>query len=437
MQENIPFFKKIIPFLNTYKIYIISIVIVVVLGFFADFSRENPTSFEGMVKKAENYYEKGQIAFALEEYKKIIRLYPKNYDVHRKLAELYKQLNEPEKAKAENIRAISAAPPYRYEAILALAKIYINEKRFDIAEDLIKNIKKTNRPELLKELGDIYYAAGEFYSAGDRLEAIRKFKKAYDFYKKAQNSLKNKALMKIHTLYAEIADTLASHNQNKEAENILNLSIEYKDNALAHYKLAKIYEKNSLAEKALKEYSKAFKMDSNIGNINSYAALLLKEAENFDKKGEKIKAELYRLKAKKINKKLDVPDNPDKKILFRLIAIKINEDIERDTLRPGIIFNITNITDKILNKIKVKVIFYEGNKPFNTKIISIANEEFPLKGDARTSDVSVYSDKFINHVFDEHDLWAKVYISQQEPDEWELFRNIPIMKEKRSILIKK
>ncbi len=430
------FFEKIIVFINSYKIYIIIAGLIIFSALFLTFSAENPTSFKGMIKKSESYVKKGQLAFALEEYNKITRLYPGDYDVHVRLAELYEELDEPEKAKTEYIRAIRVGHRHRHEATLALAKMYVKENRFDIAEDIIKEIKNIKDNQVLKEIGDIYYSSGEFLSKGDRLEAIRKFKKARNYYKKAQSDLSKQALGKINILYAEISDMLVENNESKKAIEILNLSMSYEDNALAHYKLAKIYEKKSLIDKAIKEYSESFKMDSEVGNINAYAALLMKEAETMELNGKKVKAELYRLKARKINAKLDIPDNPDKKILFSLIAIKINEDIDRDVLIPGIIFNLTNITDKVINNIKVKVIFYEGNKPFSTRVMNVADEEYPLQGDAKTSDISIYSNQPVRHVFDEHDLWAKVYVSQENPDKWKLFRNIPIIKEKKSILIK-
>lgn len=436
MQKQKNFWEDFLNFITPYKIYIFIGIVIVVSLILTSVSKENPTSYDGMVKKAEEYMNKGQIAFALEEYNKIVRLYPGKFKIHYKLAKIYNELNEPDRAKAEYIKGIRTGHGKRHLATLGLANIYCEEQRYDIAEDLVKDLVDSRNHVLLEGAAEIYYKSGKYYKFRNRLEAIRKFKKARTLFQKARSKRSKEALNQIFMTYAEISDVLTENKEYKKAIDILELSIDYEDNAIGRYKLAKIYEKNLEIEKAIKEYSNAFKIDPEVGNINSYAALLMKEAEIMELNGEKVKAELYRLKAKKINAKLDVPDNPDKRILFSLVAIKVNEDIERDALIPGIIFNLTNITDEAIKDLKAKVVFYEGNKPFSTQIMNVANEDYPLEGDARTSDISIYSDKPVKHVFDEHDLWAKVYFYINDSKDWKLFRNIPIIKEKEQITVK-
>ncbi len=428
--------EKAIAFAKQYKIYFIIAGIALVSVVFFPFSSENPTSRNGMFKKAREYFDKGQMAFALEEYNKLARIYPDNYDVHMKLALIYKELNEHDRMKAEYVRAIMAGHSRKkYEATIALARIYLEENKYDIAEDLIKDMKTSNDREIIIQLGNLYLDKAEVLAKGDRLEAIRNFNKARKFFEKAKSKKYKHAINRILTLYSQISDTLVENNNFSKAEEILNLSIKYKDNALAHYKLAKIYEQRKLYEKALSEYSKSFKMDPEVGNINAYESLLLKRAKALESNGDKVKAELYRFKAKKLSAKPGIVQNPDSSIILSLIAIKINQDLERDTLIPGVIFRITNITGKAISQINAKIVFYEGNKPFSTKLINIANEEHPLKGDAKTPDISVYAGHPIKHVLDEHDLWAKIYISRENPEKWKLFRNVPIIQERKSIFV--
>ena len=66
------------------------------------------------------YEKKGQVAFALEEYNKLVRLYPEDYNLHIKLAELYKQVNELDKTKVEYLRAMNLGHRYRYKANIEL-----------------------------------------------------------------------------------------------------------------------------------------------------------------------------------------------------------------------------------------------------------------------------------------------------------------------------
>ncbi len=437
MSENKNHFEKIIDFIILYKTYFIVGGLILVSAIFIFFSMDNPTSFQGMVKKADSYAEKGKVAFALEEYSKIVRLYPDNYDIHMKLANIYIETDELEKAKIEYIRAIRLGYKYRYDANLALAKIYGKENRFDIAEDLLKDIKDTNNNKAQKGIGNLYYNWGKSLKKGDRLEAIRKFKKSCDYYKKAGSNLSEKALGQIASLFAGISDTLVSYDEDKKAIETLGLSIAYKDNAIAHYKLAKIYEKSDI-DKSLKEYSKAFELNSNIGNKNAYISLLMKKAKILaakENEKDKAKSRLYYMKAKKLDVNLNIPENPDSRILFNLIATKVNEDMERDILIPGIIFNITNISKELIKNLKVKIIFIKDNKQLSMKIIKIADKKTPLKGDDKTSNISIYSDKTVRHVFDDHNLRIQVYISQKTPDKWKLFRNIPIIRKRKPILI--
>ncbi|HSA07563.1 MAG TPA: tetratricopeptide repeat protein [Candidatus Gastranaerophilales bacterium] len=427
--------EKITNFINLYKFYLLIAAIIVSGIFFMNFPAKNPTTINEMIEKAETYKEQGKMAFALEEYNNLVRLYPNNYDIHLNLAEVYLELNEVDKAKIEYIRAIKLGNKYRFDAEIALAKIYGEQKRYDIVKDILKNIDDVKKKKDLEELGNICHNWGIYLKETDRLEAIRKFKEAHNYYKKAKSKLAKNALEQIKELYAGISDTLVEYNETQKAIEILNLSIAYEDNALAHYKLAKIYEKTSHAEKALEEYSKSFALDDKAGNINAYISLLMKRAKELHENGDITKSKLYYLRAKKLDSKINIPENAEKQILFNLIATKINEDMDKDILIPGIVFKFNNITKDAINNLKVKIVFTENDKELSAKILTIATEKTPIKADAEASKISVYSDKPVKHVFDDHDLTAQIYISQQTPDEWKLLRKIEIIRERKPVQI--
>lgn len=423
-------------FIKINKMYFFAGGLILVLVFFITFSKENPTSFKGMVKKAEAYVQKGKVAFALEEYNKIIRLYPDTYDIHLKLGQLYEEMDEMEHAKIEYIRAIRLKLKHRHEAHLALVFLYVKDNRYGIAKEIIKDIENIKNNDLQAALARIFYDWGKHLQKTDRLEAIRTFKQAYNYAQKTQPKLAKEIIKHIERNYADISDTLMENNEAKKAIEILNLSISCQDNALAHYKLAKIYEtdkKDAKIDEALEEYNKAFQMNPNVGNKNSYVNLLMKKARVLAKNGDTVKSKLCYLKAKKLDSKLDVPKNPNNKILFNLIATKINEDIERDILIPGIIFKFTNISKTAVTSLRAKIVFIKDDKTFSIKIITIADEANPIKGDSASSDISVYSDKLVKHIFDDHDLRVQVYISQVTSDEWKLFRNIDIERKRHPV----
>jgi len=415
---------------------IIGIIIlgVTILWLFFAF-KTKPLTYNDMFKKAEMYAKQGQVAFALEEYKRLLSLYPENYEVHLGLGELYEKVNEPDKAKIEYVMAIRQGGRHKPKAYLKLAKIYCNESRYRIAEDIISDIKDTKNKDARKAIGDMYFNWGEHLKNTDKPEAIRKYKKAREYYQETDTTSEKNTAIVITNLYAEISNDLINSKKIKEAVEILKLSLKYEDTALAHYKLARIYESNGKDDKALKEYSNALKLDPEITNKSSYIKLLVKKAKEFKDKGNDVNAEYYYSKAKKLNSALDVPLNPDKKILFTLIATKLNEDADNDILVPGIIFKVINISKDIIDDLKIKVVFLKDGKPVSSEIVTIASKESPFKGDSESSEIGMYSNAPIKHVFDDHDLVVQVYVSQKSPKKWKLFRNIPITRERKPITI--
>ncbi len=427
-------FKKINSKISN-KLFFVAgavIVVAVTLGLFLMF-KSNPLTYYDMIKKAEAYTEEGKIAFALEEYRKMLRLYPGNYDIHLKLGNLYEKINEIDRAKVQYIMAIRLEQKSRPEAYIKLAKVYCRENKYKIAEDIISDIKDTWHRDALEEIGNIYSSWGEKLRTNEKLEAIRKFKEARKYYKKAKSKLEKIALENIFGLYANISDELLVEKKFKKAEEALNLSIDYEDNALAHYKLAQMYENKYDDYKAIKEYSKAFKLDPNIAGKNSYIDLLLRKAHELKQKGDNVNAEYYFRKAKKIDSGLDVPLNPNNKVLFSLIATRANEDIENDILVPGITFKLINITPDTIDDLKVKIVFLKGNQPISTQIFTVANNENILKGDSHSKTIDAFSTAPVKHVFDDHDLKVQVYVSQQNPPKWDLFRNILIERKRNFV----
>ncbi len=145
-----------------------------------------------------------------------------------------------------------------------------------------------------------------------------------------------------------------------------------------------------------------------------------------EKKGEITKSKLYAIKARRLNPKQKALLVPEINILFNLVATKVNEDISKDVITPGVIFKINNISKNIINYLKVKIIFIKDGKPLDEQIMILADDENYIPGDSITPDISVYSKQPIKNIFDEHNLEAKVYISQTSPDNWKLYRYLDI-----------
>lgn len=411
----------------------IALLAVIVFMFFA--FKGKPLTYNDLITKAESYAAKGQIAFAMEEYRKLLQLYPENYDVHVSLAGLYEQINEIDRAKVEYVKAIRLGHKNRPEAYIKLAKIYCNENRFRLAVDIVKDISGTKDKKALEKIGHIYFNWAETLKTEDMLESIRKFKQARVYYFKAKSKSEKKAVDNIVELYANIADDMVLAKQPEKALEVLKLSLEYEDNALAHYKLAQIYEADNKEKKALSEYSKSFELNPEVASTSSYINLLTRKAHELKAKGDDVNAEYYFKKAKKLDSGLKVPLNPDKRILFSLSATRVNEDMENDLLVPGISFKLINISPDIIEHLRVKVVFLNDGKPISTLVYTIADKQNSLNCDSSSSEVEVYSTAPIKHVFDNHDMRVQVYISQFDPDKWTLFRNIRIERERRPVSV--
>lgn len=397
--------------------------------------QNKPLTYNEMLNKAKSYTEKGQIAFAMEEYRRMLDLYPKSYDVHLGLAELYEKIDEIDRAKVQYIMAIRLGQKHRTEAYTKLARLYCKENKYNIAADILEEIKDTTLRDAVEKIGHVYFNWGEYLKPSDKLEAMRKYKEARKYYAKASKKDEKKVLKNIIQLYADISDELILSKQFEEAIEVLKLSLDYEKNAIAHYKLARIYEEKGKDDKALDEYSDAFKLDPNVAGTNSYVSLLIKKAQELKKQGDNVNSQHYYRKAKKLDSGVDVPLNPDKRLIFSLSTTRVNEDLENDLLVPGIAFRFINISPEKIEHLRAKVVFLKNNKPISTQIFTIADKENFLNEDSSSQEIEAYSTSPINHVFDEHDLRVQVYISQYNPDKWTLFRNIRIERERKPVTL--
>ena len=422
-------------FINSKKIYFILIFCILSIAGFIYYENNKSTSIAGMMKTADNLAKNGQIGYAIENYNKIVRVFPENYEAHISLAELYLRANETDLAKVEYIEAIKLGYKSKYQANIAMANFYAEENKYILAESFINEIKDIKDKKADQLIGDFYYKWGLFVEKSNAADAIRKFETAYKYYKKSNSPKFLTLKKKIKDTYINISNTLLSSNQLQDAADILKISLKFWNNAETHYRLAKIYEKQGEMDNAISEYQTAFKLNPSVSGTEGYVALLIKKADIFKAKGDKISADLYYTKAKNLDSGANIPFNPDNRIIINNLEAKCNENIDKDILIPEISFKLTNISKNKIKCLKIKVVFLENNNPFSEEIKTLATEKNPLNNDSRTSQINIFSLKPVNYVLDKHNLLAQIYISQKNPDEWKLFRNIKIVWEMSSDVI--
>jgi len=429
---------NLLNFINSKKFYLILIICVLSIVAFFYYGSNKSTSVAGMMKEADNTAINGQIAYAIEDYNKIVRVFPRNYKAHLNLAKLYLQVNELDLAKVEYVKAMKLGYKSEYQANIDMANIYIKENNYVLAENFITQIKDIKNSEAQRLIGDFYYKWGVSLKKNYKSAAIRKFRIAYKYYKISNSPNLLKLKQEVRNTYIDISNELVNSKNTKEAVDILKLSLSFWDSAETHYRLAKVYEKQGKIDNALSEYKTAFRLNPSVSSTESYVALLVKRAEIYKEKGDKVSTELYYTLAKNLDTKLNVPMNPDNRIIINNLVAKCNENIDKDILIPEISFKLSNISKNKIKYLKIKVVFLENTKPFSEEVITLASVEKPINNDSSTSQVNIFSSKPVNYVFDKHNLQAQIYISQNTPDKWVLFRNLKIVWELKSdILISK
>ncbi|OGI04983.1 MAG: hypothetical protein A2104_00075 [Candidatus Melainabacteria bacterium GWF2_32_7] len=398
-------------------------VLILIVSFFV-FQNEKPTSLNGMLKQGEKYTKEGKLSLALEHYIRTAKSFPWSYEAHMHLGNTLLQVKEPQKAKIEYYRAIKLNYSKKHDAYFTLANIYVSENNFKFAQEILNPIKDVPNKKALEQIGDFYYSWGQKLISDNDFETIRKYREAYEFYKKADSKKVTRARKTIEKAYSQIADKLVADKKISEAINILNLSIEFSNNALAHYKLAKIYETRN-EELALSEYEKVYKKlrASRRFDSSGYVNLLTKKADMYKARGDAAQTQYYYHLANKVSLTTQIPYITDKHIILTLISARYNENIDRDTVIPGISFKIMNVSKAKVHYLKAKVVFSDNEKIWSEEVIRIAEPGSPMLPDAITETINTYSTTPMLHVFADHDIKVQIYLSQSEPDNWKLYRN--------------
>ena len=396
------------------------------LLFFFTFQNENPSSLDGMLKKADLEYSKGKLAIAIEDYNKIVRLYPSSYDAHVKLGTAYQQVNEIEKAKLEYYRAIKLGSLVRYDAYFGMANLYASQNEYDLAEDVLMSIKDIPLKEVANNIGDFYYNWGAKLSGKDPFESIRKYTTALGYYKKANSKNIKNADKALEVTYKEIADKYIINNNVTEAIRILKLSLEACNNATAHYRLAQIYENKNI-DSSISEFEKAYKLNPKIGPNYEYIQLLVNKGNILKSKGNEAAASFYFEKAKSLDNSIYIPFVADKNVLVNLISTRFVQDSNKSSI-PGVSFKVMNANKENINFMKVKVVFSSDNRNFSEVEKLVCTPETPLHSDSATSDISIFSDTPIPKVFRNPVIQIRIFISQREPDSWKLYRTTTLQR---------
>jgi len=160
----------------------------------------------------------GSEIWATHFFNSALALEPTNPVLATELAKTYFNNNDIINAKKYFIKAIELKPDY-YEAKFYLAKVYLKDKKDDLAFNLLNELAaKVYDAEIFYELGRFYYNHGEID------KAIDKFKLALSISPKHSNSLYSLGIT--YEAKGDIKEALKYYNQvlelNQGNEEVIN-----------------------------------------------------------------------------------------------------------------------------------------------------------------------------------------------------------------------
>ncbi|MDD3149855.1 MAG: hypothetical protein PHV68_03395 [Candidatus Gastranaerophilales bacterium] len=414
-----------VPVLKIVKISsIVFLYLVIIVGFFI-YQTNKSTSLSGMISLGEKHEQKGRLVNALEMYTKAVKNYPSNINAHIKLGQIYQKLDEPQKAKAEFYQVIKMTKGQYHEAYFLIAQTYEDDKEYELANEFLKQIKPLRFNPEFKQMGDFYKRWGDFLLNRDIYESVRKYKIAYDYYKKGKSAEADKIQNYLIDIYLAQAEVFLQKNNFKEALDILQSTLQTFDSPKIHYALASIYGKKDI-DKSILHFETAFEKDENVGDKSELVKLFLAKGDDYAKKNDKITADYYYKKALKYNPKTKTPYFEPKNIIVQLQSSKFTEIPDKNEVFPGISFKIMNAGKTDINFLGCKIIFRSDSKILDVLTSEIATEKTPLFKDCLSPEITIYSRKSVSTIFKNKKITAEIQLLSEKDGEWKIFRTTQI-----------
>jgi len=380
------------------------------------------TGLSEMLAKGENLMKKAKYAEAYEHFNRLVRLYPDSYKAHYMFGRLYLKFKDVEMAKVEFYRAMNSKYIPDYQAYYTMADLYKKENNFELAQGVLLSIKNQSDTAVVNRLSDFYYAWAKNIEKTELPEAVRKYEVSYNYCLKLFCKNMPQIKDRLEKSYLNEAKELLETGQTDDAVNILFQSIQFHNNPYAHYQLAKIYAKNNV-DKAISEYEKAFKLNPKILSSDELVNLFVLKANLHKKNNDLLGAEYFYQKGKKYNPNLKTPFKPYKPVILSVTAQKLRPNYTKDILIPLVIFTVTNFSKENIDYMKAEIVFSVNGRPLNQENKTIADAKSPLRPLEKSKPINVFSSVPISSVFADYTVEVKIFLSQQKPDEWRLYRS--------------
>lgn len=345
-----------------------------------------------------------------------VRENPNKPSLHVDLGKLYYEIGEKDKAKVEIYRAIGLSSKGDYRARYELVRFYIKTNEYYLAKAVLSEIPNNNdkskKAELLVLLAEMAEDRQEY------VEAAKIYEEALGFYNPTSAQYK-KIQHELAFVYERVADFYYLDSDSSKAIEYLNSSLEKKKTASAFFKLGMIYEINGKLNDAVDNYNKAYKLNKYGINAAVYNNALKKRiSEDRSSLSEKdiIQFGLFIKNTDKLVKEV---------VLLKNIHISnVNTEYLRlsepkNSIEAVLQFQVTNVSKKPVDNLKIRVIFANDGKIFDFQDIYVANQKYPLEKLSYTSPISVEAKPI--KIKNDKNIVILLYISTSSgDDQWVL-----------------
>lgn len=375
-----------------------------------------------LAKMVNNARDNEMIVHLIGVYKEKAKEDPGDYNINVRLGNLYELIFNYAEAEKQYNNAIGKAPYGVYSPYFGLASIYVKEKKYQKAHNIVKKLENKDYKPLLVAKGDFYMTLGDALWQESKIkDALRQYKLAFFYYKKVDSKKKEIAIDGIVDCYDKMANDDYKKHQYKKAVEHLETSLLYRENPFVYYKLAILY-KDFDPIQANKYIEKTYNKDPGIINFDIYEEILIRLVNYYYSNGKDIETDLYRHKLKMIRnfQKRYVITEKDIKINIKKLQYKKN--FLRTKYKISLKYNIENTSKYDFNTLYfiIKLRYNDTSKEiFSEKLYS---KKEPLKSRMESPEYNFefkYTDR--DEIFTSPTLWLDFYAGKKDN-----MRKIPI-----------
>ena len=397
-------------------------------------------SLDGMLAKGEMYQKTGRTALALKIFQKATEDYPASYEAHLLLGNVYREVDQPDKAREEFDKAVelSGNSKDKFNAQIAMSTMLLADGNFEKAETLLLSVEDPKPDKVKEKLAELYVQWGDKkFAENNRQEAIDKYELAFKNYDSVDVEAQQIVEEKVIKTYMDIANYYLTNKKIDQAVSTLNQSIDFVDNPSAHIKLAELFKKQNKRDESIAEYEKAYNLDTTGTAALYLGELLVEKGVELAKDNQMDKAKECFEKAQETNPSIIIPAEILYSISIEDIKVSVTPNTVADKLFPKVSFVVKNQGKDNIDFLKVQAVFLDQGEILSRTEETVIKKNNPLPAKSKSNTVSMTSPVGVEGLKKPHILQAKIYLVYGENSDWKFARTITLTKQKDIFTVKK